>query len=569
MSTGMRADSTAGYVTIRPLTHEDSVLYFPPEAFGPFRVLHQIGPGTLGPVFRPPEPGRDRLVAITIFRLDITPEQSAALVRELEQLIASHINHRAVAAPIAAGLDGHAAYLALEYVVGDSLDVSSRDAGPMPLTDVVRIVDGIASAIDACAANGVHHGLLHPRDVIMSVDWPRVTGLGIAEALTRIGLRLPVRRPYAPPEGVSDVYSLAAIAYELISGRRMTPTGWDEISAEDGPELRDAFAAGLSREPQGGPAAAGEFAAELRAALGERSAVPPPAIPETGPDFDTEQVDRFADGADSELHVDFVPPIERELEMTPELFEGGEAGESESGRGGGRTIIVLVLIALVVAGAAAYILIGRRAVQTASAKPPVAATTVDLPQVPSTVPAEPALPAPAPSPPASGVTSPERGRPAASPGRLLLRSTAAGAQVSINGQARGKTPLTARDLALGSYTIPLTQNGFAPADRRVLLTPRQPSESLEISLKPLNSLNSTSSTGAPPARNGPVPAVSSGSTGGMSVESRPAGARVFVNDRLVGSTPLAIPGLPAGAATVRIELDGYQPWVTKVRVGAG
>ena len=53
------------------------------------------------------------------------------------------------------------------------------------------------------------------------------------------------------------------------------------------------------------------------------------------------------------------------------------------------------------------------------------------------------------------------------------------------------------------------------------------------------------------------------------MQSRPAGARVFVNDRLAGSTPLAIPGLPAGPATVRIEMDGYQPWTTTVRVGAG
>jgi len=48
-----------------------------------------------------------------------------------------------------------------------------------------------------------------------------------------------------------------------------------------------------------------------------------------------------------------------------------------------------------------------------------------------------------------------------------------------------------------------------------------------------------------------------------------AGARVFVNDRLVGSTPLAIPGLPAGPATVRIEMDGYRTWTTTVQAGAG
>ena len=53
------------------------------------------------------------------------------------------------------------------------------------------------------------------------------------------------------------------------------------------------------------------------------------------------------------------------------------------------------------------------------------------------------------------------------------------------------------------------------------------------------------------------------------MQSRPSGARVFVNNQLVGSTPIAIPDLPAGPATVRIEMEGYPPWTTTVRVGAG
>jgi hypothetical protein len=53
------------------------------------------------------------------------------------------------------------------------------------------------------------------------------------------------------------------------------------------------------------------------------------------------------------------------------------------------------------------------------------------------------------------------------------------------------------------------------------------------------------------------------------VKSRPAGARVFVNDRLIGVTPVAIPSLPAGPATVRIELEGYRLWTTKIHISAG
>ncbi len=82
------------YVTIRPLNREDSVLYFPPEAFGPFRVLHQIGAGTLGPVFRAHESERDRLVAVKVFRLEITPEQVSLLCRSsFRSSVAADITH--------------------------------------------------------------------------------------------------------------------------------------------------------------------------------------------------------------------------------------------------------------------------------------------------------------------------------------------------------------------------------------------------------------------------------------------------------------------------------------------
>jgi hypothetical protein len=462
----------------------------------------------------------------------------------------------------------------------------------MPLADVVRIVDGIASAIDACAARGVHHGLLHPRDVIMSADGPRVTGFGIAEALTHLGLRLPVRRPYAAPEGASDIYSLAAIAYELISGRRMTPTGWDELSAEDGPELRDAFAAGLSPDPQQRPGSAREFAAKLRA--GDRSGKarppyvydnehsdPPPIVeeavampgPEFDPEFDNNALDRFADpGAQSDLRLDVASAPEPEIPLPsswtaqpPRAFLGEEAEREEVGS---RRFITLALIALVVAAVAGYSAYkwktGRSeaipVAQTAPTKPPVGATTVDLPPpaspaAPIVVPPEPALPAPAPSRPASGVTTAPPVR--AVSGRLLIRSSPADASVTINGEPRGKTPLTVRDLAPGSYTIHVARNGFVAADRRVRLTARRPSESIEVSLKPL-AAPATAATNA------------GGETAGsLSVESRPPGARVFVNDRLIGSTPLAIPAVPAGPATVRIEMDGYQTWITTVSVSAG
>src|ERR1051325_11591964 len=83
-----------------------------PDAFGPFRVLHQIGAGTLGPVFRAFDPETDRLVAVKRFLLDVPPERVHRLVAEFDQLIAAGLDHSGLAAPVASGRIEASAYLA-------------------------------------------------------------------------------------------------------------------------------------------------------------------------------------------------------------------------------------------------------------------------------------------------------------------------------------------------------------------------------------------------------------------------------------------------------------------------
>jgi PEGA domain len=56
--------------------------------------------------------------------------------------------------------------------------------------------------------------------------------------------------------------------------------------------------------------------------------------------------------------------------------------------------------------------------------------------------------------------------------------------------------------------------------------------------------------------------------GGMEITSTPEGARVFVNGRLEGVTPLVIDGLPIGARAVRVEAQDYDVWSSSVRVVA-
>ena len=55
----------------------------------------------------------------------------------------------------------------------------------------------------------------------------------------------------------------------------------------------------------------------------------------------------------------------------------------------------------------------------------------------------------------------------------------------------------------------------------------------------------------------------------MVVESRPRAARVVLNGKEVGRTPLVLPEVSAGSHVVRLEMDGYRTWTASVRVVAG
>jgi hypothetical protein len=79
----------------------------------------------------------------------------------------------------------------------------------------------------------------------------------------------------------------------------------------------------------------------------------------------------------------------------------------------------------------------------------------------------------------------------------------------------------------------------------------------------------------PPARPSersaaPAPAGTSGEFAGrLSVESRPSGARVFLDNKQIGVTPFAMPNIKAGEHAIRLERDGYRHWTSTVRIVAG
>ena len=320
-------------------------------------MLHQIGVGVLGPLFRTYEPSRDRLVAVKVFRLSVTPEQARALVDELSRVVDVGLEHAGIVTPIAAGLTGMTPYLAQEYVTGETLDVAMRQYAPGPLETTLPFITQLASAIDYACAAGVSHGALHPRDVFLTPELARATGFGVVAALERVGLRGPVRRPYSAPERIAgepwgpaaDIFALAAIAFELLTGRRPAGTGEQVVAllgeiggTVDQPAFRLALATALADDPAERYGSAREFAHALAVAAGiEEPVAPGVAASEQGPLEQTEE--RWAetlsplsdDQVDEPMPADVdralpAPTAPFELQSAaaePSLFEGIEEFE--------------------------------------------------------------------------------------------------------------------------------------------------------------------------------------------------------------------------------------------------
>ena len=249
--------------------------------------MHQIGVGVLGPVFRTFDPSEDRLVAVKAFHLDITPEQARTLIEALERLVTSEHVHPGVVAPLAVGLEDDVPYMAQEYVAAESLDVAIRHYSPASLETAGPFISQMAASMDAAHERGVFHGALHLRDIFVTPDEARVTGFGIVKVLEEIGLAGPIRRPYTAPEviagrgwgGAADRFALAAITYEMLTGRRVAGTGdqvTERIRSIDGvadPEyLEDVFATALSDDPGNRYSSAARFVSALAIGVAEEPA---------------------------------------------------------------------------------------------------------------------------------------------------------------------------------------------------------------------------------------------------------------------------------------------------------
>ncbi|MBX3207839.1 MAG: protein kinase [Labilithrix sp.] len=280
-------------------------LVLPDVVDGRYRVLGRLGAGAMGVVLRAEDLFLERPVALKIVEPSLDPAVGQRFVKEAQAL--AQVRHENVVQVYAFGPFQQAAYLAMELVLGESLeqviDSHAQRGATVDLARALPILRAIGQGLDAVHARRLVHRDVKPANIIIEkgTDRPVLIDFGLARRRTKSSPRLSITGgtpSYMAPEQAkdpdgtrvtarADLYALGCTAFELLTGRpvfegddvytvlvahisqepRRISTLRPELAAID-----DVLVRALSKEPEGRHASAGELVAALEAGLARGSA---------------------------------------------------------------------------------------------------------------------------------------------------------------------------------------------------------------------------------------------------------------------------------------------------------
>ena len=212
---------------------------------GPYEIVGPLGAGGMGEVYRARDTRLERTVAIKILPANISADPLAKQRFEREAKTISGLNHPNICTLHDVGSQNGVDYLVMECVEGETL-AKRLEKGPLPLDQLLKIGQEIAVALDKAHRNGVVHRDLKPGNIMLTASGAKLLDFGLAKptapmvTLATMTAAAPQQPPvtqegtivgtfqYMSPEqiegkeldGRSDVFSLGAVLYEMLTGKK-------------------------------------------------------------------------------------------------------------------------------------------------------------------------------------------------------------------------------------------------------------------------------------------------------------------------------------------------------------
>ena len=267
-----------------------------PDKIGKYEILQEIGQGTTGDVFLSHDAYYGRDVAVKVYHAQPDANsQSAKVARKMffnEAHIVGKLQHPNILPIFDAGEEDGRYYVVMEHVRGArTLATYCKPDHLLRVEDVIEIIYKCARALHYAHGRGLIHRDIKPSNIMLTPDNDvRIIDFGIAllkDADMSAIQGIAGSPSYMSPEQVqsqeltrsSDIYSLGAVMYEMLTGFRpfrakvlakllnnivfSTPTPIHTLRADVPEELEDVVARSMHKEPEKRFASGAEFAADL------------------------------------------------------------------------------------------------------------------------------------------------------------------------------------------------------------------------------------------------------------------------------------------------------------------
>jgi len=200
---------------------------------GRYAIERELGAGGMATVYLARDLKHDREVGLKVLRPELAAVLGAA--RFLQEIrISARLDHPHILTLIDSGESEGFVWYVLPYVRGESLRNKLTREQQLSIEETVRIATQVASALDYAHRHGVIHRDIKPENILLHEGEAMLADFGIALAvreaggprLTESGLSLGTPQYMSPEQATggreldarSDVYSLAAVVYEMLAG---------------------------------------------------------------------------------------------------------------------------------------------------------------------------------------------------------------------------------------------------------------------------------------------------------------------------------------------------------------
>ena len=206
------------------------------EQIGRYRILDELGRGATGVVYRAQDPAIGRVIAIKTIRLsDFTDEAERDRLRERlfrEAQSAGILSHPNIVTIYDISEENGLAYIFMEFVDGPPLEKILNSSEPLLPDGVLSILRQIALALDYAHKKGIVHRDIKPANILIHESTlAKITDFGVAKILsqqmTQSGVMMGTPNYMSPEQvqghavdGRADQFSLAVIAYEMLTGEK-------------------------------------------------------------------------------------------------------------------------------------------------------------------------------------------------------------------------------------------------------------------------------------------------------------------------------------------------------------